>query len=143
MRKLIYSFFKIYSEYLMASCNVIKYNDLEIVYTDISDSSPEEAMAVFDENQKIISKMPHKSVYSLVNAKDARFNSNLIQKIKETVKNNNPHAKATAVCGLNALSRLMVNSIIAFTGRQMKLVDTAEQGKDWLYQKYKESTVLV
>lgn len=127
----------------MASCNVVKYKELDIVYTDISNASPEEAMAVFDENQLIISKMPLKSVYALVNAKDARFNSSLIQKIKETVKKNNPHSKATAVCGLNALSRLMVNSIIAFTGRQMKLVETAEEGKDWLYKKYKESVAVV
>ncbi|UII32479.1 hypothetical protein LVD17_01320 [Fulvivirga ulvae] len=125
----------------MASCSVIKYKELDIVYTDISNASPEEAMAVFDENQKIISKMPPKSVYALVSAKDARFNSNLIQKIKETVKKNNPHSKATAVSGLNALSRLMVNSIIAFTGRQMKLVETEEEGKEWLHQKYKEATV--
>lgn len=127
----------------MASCNVVKYKELDIVYTDISNASPEEAMAVFDDNQLIISKMPLKSVYALVNAKDARFNSSLIQKIKETVKKNNPHSKATAVCGLNALSRLMVNSIIAFTGRQMKLVETAEEGKDWLYKKYKESVAVV
>ena len=127
----------------MASCNVVKYKELDIVYTDISNASPEEAMVVFDENQLIISKMPLKSVYALVNAKDARFNSSLIQKIKETVKKNNPHSKATAVCGLNALSRLMVNSIIAFTGRQMKLVETAEEGKDWLYKKYQEAAVVV
>ncbi|GAA0893147.1 hypothetical protein GCM10009122_28260 [Fulvivirga kasyanovii] len=127
----------------MASCNVVKYKELDIVYTDISNASPEEAMVVFDENQLIISKMPLKSVYALVNAKDARFNSSLIQKIKETVKKNNPHSKATAVCGLNALSRLMVNSIIAFTGRQMKLVETEEEGKDWLYKKYQEAAVVV
>ena len=127
----------------MASCNVIKHNDLEIVYTDISNSSPEEAMEAFDKNQKIISGMPHKSVYALVNASDARFNSALIQKIKETVKNNNPHSKATAVCGLNTLSRLMVNSIISFTGRQMKLTETAEDAKQWLYEKYQESQSVV
>lgn len=126
----------------MASCNVIKYKELDIVYTDISGASPEESIEVFERNQQIISQMPLKSVYSLVNAADARFNSNLIQKIKETVKKNNPHSKATAVCGLNALSRLMVNSIIAFTGRQMKLVDTAEEGKEWLYKKYKESMLV-
>ncbi|MBL6448694.1 hypothetical protein JMN32_20445 [Fulvivirga sp. 29W222] len=126
----------------MPSCNLIKYKELDIVYTDISNASPEEAIAVFDENQIIISKMPHKSVYALVHAKDARFNSGLIQKIKETVKKNNPYSKATAVSGLNSLSRLMVNSIIAFTGRQMKLVESPEEGKEWLYKKYKEAAVV-
>lgn len=119
----------------MSKCNVIKFKDLNIVYTDISGATPEEAICAFDSCQEIISKMPLNSVYSLVNAKDARFNSNLIQKIKETVKKNNGHSKATAVCGLNQLSRLMVNSIVSFTGRQMKFTETADEAKEWLYSK--------
>lgn len=81
---------------------------------------------------------------SLVNAKDARYNSNLLSTIKETVKKNNSKVKATAVCGLNPLTTLMVNSIIAITGRKMKLVDSFEEAKEWLYQvKMKNSEVLV
>jgi len=124
----------------MSKCNVIKYKDIDIVYTDIADASPEEAIVAFENCQEIISKMPLNSVYSLVNAKGARFNSNLIQTIKDTVKKNNPYNKATAVAGLSQLSRLMVNSIISFTGRQMKLTDTVEDAKVWLYSKA-DSTV--
>ena len=119
----------------MPTCNVIKFKDINIVYTDISGATPEEAVEAFDRCQEIIGQMPLNSVYSLVNAKDARFNSGLIQKIKETVKKNNPHNKATAVSGLNQLSRLMVNSIISFTGRQMKLTDSVDEAKEWLYSK--------
>jgi len=121
----------------MASCTVIKHNDLNIVYTDISNSSPEEAVAAIEKSHEIIAKMPLNSVYALVNAEGARFNKDLIQKIKETVKKNNPYNKATAVCGLNQLASLMVNSIISFTGRQMKLTKTPEEGKEWLYKKAK------
>lgn len=119
----------------MSKCNIIKYKDIKIVYTDISHCAPEEAIEAFDQCQKIIDGMPIKSVYSLVNAKDARFNSNLIQKIKETVKKNNAYNKATAVSGLSQLSRLMVNSIVSFTGRQMKLTQTVDEAKEWLYSK--------
>ncbi len=117
----------------MPSCTTIKYKTIDIVYTDISGASPEEAIQVFDQNQQIIAGFPENSVYSLVNAKDARFNSRLIQKIKETVKKNNSKNKATAVCGLSHLTRLMVNSIVSFTGRQMKLTETVDEAKEWLY----------
>lgn len=127
-----------YRKESMSKSNIIKYKDINIVYTDISHTSPEEAIEAFNCCQKIIEKMPLNSVYSLVNAKDARFNTNLISKIKETVKKNNPHNRATAVCGLNQLSRLMVNSIVSFTGRQMKLTETVEEGKEWLYAKAKD-----
>lgn len=60
---------------------------------------------------------------SLVNGKDAPYNSKLLSCIKETVKLNNHKVKATAVCGLNPLTTLIVNSIIAFTGRRMHLTD--------------------
>ncbi|MEL7004560.1 MAG: hypothetical protein AAFN93_17770 [Bacteroidota bacterium] len=119
----------------MSKCNIIKYKDIDIVYTDISNCSPEEAVVAFENCQEVIGKMPLNSVYSLVNAKGARFNSNLIQTIKDTVKKNNPYNKATAVSGLSQLSRLMVNSIISFTGRQMKLTDTVDDAKEWLYTK--------
>ncbi|MEO1051921.1 MAG: hypothetical protein AAFX87_14920 [Bacteroidota bacterium] len=119
----------------MPTCEVIKYKDIDIVYTDITNASPEEAIAAFERGLEIIGKMPPKSVYSLVNADGARFNSSLIQKIKEAVKKNNPYVRATAVSGLSQLSRLMVNSIISFTGRQMKLTETTDEGKEWLYAK--------
>jgi len=125
----------------MASCSVIKYRDLSIVYTDIEGASPEEAIEAFDQSQKIICKMPPKSVFALVNAKDARFNSKLIQKIKETVKHNNPYNNSTAVSGLNQLSRLMVNSIVSFTGRQMKMTETTEEGKEWLHKQSEKVAV--
>lgn len=123
----------------MSTCSVIKFKDIDIVYTDISDASPEQAIVSFERNQEIIAQMPLKSVYSLVNAKNARFNKNLIQTIKETVKKNNPHNKATAVSGLSQLSRLMVNSIISFTGRDMKLTETVEEGKEWLYSRSRKA----
>ncbi|MDN5201344.1 STAS/SEC14 domain-containing protein [Fulvivirgaceae bacterium BMA10] len=109
---------------------------MKIVYTDISDSSPEMAIRVFERNKTIISEFDKNSVYSLVNAKDVRFNSKLIQVVKETVKENNPYVRATAVSGLNTLTRLMVNSIVSFTGREIKLFENEDEAKEWLYQRF-------
>lgn len=116
----------------MSYCEVRDFKGLKIVYTDIAGTSGNEAIPTFDKVQGLVQKFPDKSVLSCVNATDARFNKDLLAKIKETVKKNNPKAKATVVCGLNKLSTLILNGIIAATGRQMKLFDTVEEGMEWL-----------
>lgn len=123
----------------MPDCSIIKYKGLEIVYTDVSGCVGDTAIPYFEKVQKIASTFPDKSMFSLVNARDTRFNTHLLGVIRETVKKNNPKVKATAVFGLNQLSILMVNSIASITGRKMKLVDTLEEAQEWLYQVHVES----
>lgn len=118
----------------MSFTKVIDYKSIKIVYTNIVDTAGSEAIPTFDKVQKLVAEFPDHSVLSCVNATNARFNTDLLSKIKETVKKNNPKAKATVVCGLSKLSSLILNSIIAATGRQMKLFDTEEEGFEWLYQ---------
>ncbi|MFP4090761.1 MAG: hypothetical protein ACLFUB_02435 [Cyclobacteriaceae bacterium] len=118
----------------MGDCTEIVYKGVRIVYTNVEGCSGDTAIPVFEKVQKIAATYPDKRMLSLVNAKNTRFNSQLISTIKETVQKNNPKVRATAVCGLSALTTLMVNSIISVTGRKMKLFDTPEQGKEWLYQ---------
>ncbi|WKK80979.2 hypothetical protein [Marivirga arenosa] len=118
----------------MSYCKVIDYKDVKIVYTDIENCDGADAIPAFDSVQKLVAQFPEKSVLSCVNATNARFNKDLLSKIKETVKKNNPKVKVTVVCGLSKLSTLILNSIITATGRKMKLFDSVEDGKEWLYQ---------
>jgi len=118
----------------MSYCKVIDYKEVKIVYTDIENTKGGEAIPTFDAVQQLVAEFPDKSVLSCVNATNARFNKDLLSKIKETVKKNNPKSKATVVCGLSKLSSLILNSIIAATGRKMKLFDKVEDGKEWLYE---------
>ncbi|UII20373.1 hypothetical protein [Fulvivirga ligni] len=119
----------------MKECKIIRYANLEVVYVNVQDATAPEAMAVFDRSHEIIRTRPEKSVYSLVNAKGLRFNEELLQKVKEVVKKNNPYNVATAVFGLSALTKLMVNSIVLFTKRQIKITETEEEAKEWLLSK--------
>lgn len=124
----------------MSYCKVLDYKGVKIVYTDIENTNGTEAIPAFDAVQKLVAEFPDKSVLSCVNATNARFNKDLLSKIKETVKKNNPKVKVTVVCGLSKLSTLILNSIIAATGRKMKLFDSVEDGKEWLYQYESKST---
>ncbi|MDF9796656.1 hypothetical protein OKW21_001919 [Catalinimonas alkaloidigena] len=120
----------------MPDCSIIKYKTISIVYTDVANCSGDTAIPYFEEVQQIASTFDDKSMFSLVNAKETRFNSRLLSVIKETVKKNNPKVKATAVYGLSQLSILMVNSIISITGRKMMLFDSLADAKEWLYEEH-------
>jgi hypothetical protein len=123
----------------MSYCKIVDHKGVKIVYTDIENTKGDEAIPTFDQVQKLVAEFSDKCALSCVNATNARFNKDLLSKIKETVKKNNPKVKATAVCGLSKLSTLILNSIIAATGRKMKLFESVEQGKEWLYE-YEVST---
>lgn len=118
----------------MGNCTEIRYKGVKMVYTNIENCSGDAAIPVFRKVVEVAACYPDKSMLSLVNARGARFNSELLSVIKDTVKQNNPKVKATAVFGLSSLTSLMVNSIISVTGRQMKLLESEEEAREWLYQ---------
>ena len=122
----------------MREPGLISFKDMKIFMTDISNTKPEDSIPLFIRNREIVAekKFPEKSLYSLVDATGARFNSKLIQTIKETASANNPYVVCTAVVGLSPLTKTIVNSIMMFTGRDIKILDDAEQGKAYLHGQY-------
>lgn len=118
----------------MADCTLIIYKGVKIVFTDISGTTGDGAIPIFKKSQQVARQFSDGTMLSLVDATNVRYNSNLLSYIKETVKINNPKVKATAVYGLTPLTTLIVNSIILITGRNMKLLNTPEEAKEWLYQ---------
>lgn len=118
----------------------LKHHEMEIYFTDISNTRPEDSIEIFEANRAKVAEgnYPEQSLYSLVDASGARFNTKLIQTIKNTVKSNGPYIRSTVVVGLSPLSRTIVNSIMHFTGRDMKLFDTVEEGKNHLYSQWQK-----
>jgi hypothetical protein len=57
-------------------------------------------------------------------------------------RENKPHILASAVCGFNDLTKLMLNSIFLFAGRRdIKLFNKQEESLKWLLEQYyKESS---
>lgn len=79
------------------------------------------------------------SAHVLANCTGMRFNSDVIQIVKNTTKTNRPYVRTTAVVGLEGFTKILVKVVISFSGRDMKLYDTAEEAKDWLAERYMET----
>ncbi|MTI21707.1 hypothetical protein E1176_11805 [Fulvivirga sp. RKSG066] len=120
----------------MASCEIIQFKDVEIVYTDVSHSTIEDCLKVIEANHAIIKKQPERSVLSLVNVDKTQFNTALINKVRENVRRNNPYVIATAVIGLSAFKRIMLDTIVSLTGRNIIALESFEEARLWLHDQY-------
>lgn len=116
----------------MSGVSIIDENDEIIIFTDLRNLSAEDAPIIMDEAAKVISQYPPKSVMSLVDMTDMRFNKVVIAKVTEIARINEPYVKVTAIVGLNSVAKLIAKSVIKLTGRNTVLFDEVEAAKNWL-----------
>lgn len=125
----------------MASCRIINFKGIDIVYTDVSHSTTQECLDVIDENHEMIKSYEKKSALSLVNVEKAQIDMSLINVVRENVNRNNPYVLATAVIGLNPFKQMIMDTITALTGRNIVVLDSLEEAKLWLHDQYKKVNV--
>ncbi len=115
----------------------IVYEGVEILYTDLSNTTPEKGLEALRQCRENCKNRPPRSVLSLINVTNARYNSDLIAYAKEMSRDNKLHILASSVCGFNDLTKLMLNSIFLFAGRRdIKLFNTPEESLKWLLQQH-------
>ncbi|MCS7018326.1 MAG: hypothetical protein RMJ87_04250 [Cytophagales bacterium] len=120
----------------------IIYEEVEILYTDLSNATPQQGIEGLRQLRENCKVRPAKSVLSLLNVANARYNSELIAYAKEMSRDNKPHILASSICGFNDLTKLMLNSILLFSGRRdIKLFNTVEESLNWLLQQYRQANV--
>jgi hypothetical protein len=86
----------------------------------------------------LVAQQPKQSVYSLINVKGMRFNSQLVATGKEVTRQNKPYVLATAVYGLDGLLSYMVNSVLSFSGRSIRTFSSLPEAQDWLWHQQTE-----
>jgi hypothetical protein len=87
---------------------------------------------IFDRAQSLILKEPPKSVRLLTNVTSAHYNREGVEYMKKFSMTVTPHMKASAAVGVQGVRKIVVQTLIKLTGRNIVLRDTAEQALDWL-----------
>lgn len=124
----------------MGSVSTIMYKGISILYNDMSEARPSDVIELCMQSREAMKKCAPHSVYVLVNVKNIRFNSQVIQVIKETTKINSPFVKTTAVYGLEGFTLTLVQMVAKFSGRELRPVATLEEGKEWLVEQAAQQT---
>lgn len=110
----------------------IEHEGKTIVFMDYSNLPVEQASLLADVSPKIIQKEPLNSVLFLIDVTEARYNPEIIEKLKRATKGNNPYVKKTAVVGVVGMKKILFNAIVLFSKRDIKLFDTVEEAKNYL-----------
>jgi len=105
---------------------------LHFDYSGLRD--PEEAIAEIRRSMEIAARQPPRSLLAMTTVRDARYNTAVLQALKELASHNEPYVKASAVVGMSGLHRIAYQAVILFSRRQIKTFDREEEAMDWLVQ---------
>jgi hypothetical protein len=119
---------------MIKELQVLEYKGERILFLDFSRcTSKEEFMQVIDAAKQWLQNKDPKSVLTLTDVTDARFNAEIINLMKELTLHNKPYVKAGAVVGISRpLLKLAYNAVMAFSNRTLPIFDTHDQAKEWL-----------
>jgi len=116
----------------MERVRFIEHQHKRILYLDFSDATPQEICVLLEQVRKIVAKQPRKSLRTLANVRNARFNSDVRHIILDVIKHNKPYVMASAIFGLRGLQNILFNGIIMVTKRKFEVCQSMEEAKDWL-----------
>ena len=115
----------------------IFHNGRQILFLDFSGCDAQDFPPLIKEAEKLIREEPPNSVLTLTDVTDAKYNLEVTEALKKFTKGNKPYVKAGAVVGLDALKKIIYNSIMHFSGRNLLAFDDIEKAKDWLAEQWK------
>jgi hypothetical protein len=124
----------------MSKTKPIYHHNRQILFLDFSGCSVNDFFIILEESKKLIREQPLNSVLTLTDVTNARYNSEVIQALKEFTKGNKPFVRAGAVVGLDGLTRIIYNSVMYFSGRNITAFDDIGKAKDWLVEQWKASS---
>lgn len=116
----------------MKPCEVMIYKGEKIVVNDISDSSPEEAIAYYAHAHEIIAQFPPKSALLLTDTTNARFNQESVAALREFAIQNTPYVKASAFLGAEGIRDITRISAERVTERSIVAFKTRAEALEWL-----------
>jgi len=111
----------------------IAHKGATILKVDLSHSTTieEELEAIARARQIIAAKPPH-SVLLLTDVTKAFFNARGVAELKAWSDANTPYVKASAVLGIVGIYRVIYESVVKLTGRDIVAFDTEAEALDWL-----------
>lgn len=99
-------------------------------YSNLHDSAV--TLQEIQKSKEFVARQPEGSLYTLVNVENARYDSAVIQALKDLASHNKPYVVAGAVVGMSALHRMVYRMVVLLTGRKLAALETLHEGKDWL-----------
>jgi hypothetical protein len=106
----------------------------QILLLDGSHCSIDEAIKTIDEAKEVIRSQPKSSLLIVTDVTGAKYDLELIEKLKKFTSGNKPYVKASAIVGLDGLQKVAYNAVTLFSKRTIPVFADIEKAKDWLIE---------
>jgi hypothetical protein len=114
-----------------AHCRWIEHGGIEILELDLRGCSGEESARRHAVATSFIATLPEQSVLCLTQAAGARYDPRHIPAIVSGMRANAPYLVASAIVGLDHLTKV-VNVLNRLSGRRLRAFDDVESAVAWL-----------
>ena len=120
----------------MPRTRFIEHHGRKILLLDFSSiGDPQLALDAIAEARAIVARQqPDGSLLTLTNVTDSHFDSGVLKAIRVLVEHNRPYVRAGAVVGLSGLMKVVYNTLVHLTGRNLRSFDDLESAKAYLTQ---------
>jgi hypothetical protein len=116
----------------MERIQFIEHKGKQILHLDFANAKPGEVVKSSRAAMSVIAKHPPKSLRTLTDVTDMKFDAESTQVLKELASHNAPYVVAGAVVGITGLKQIIYNAVIKFSGRNLVVFDNTDQAKEWL-----------
>lgn len=111
----------------------IEHQGRQILLLDFASvPDPAEGLRHIAEAKAFVAKQQPSSLRILTNVTGSRFNSDIVNALKDLATHNKPYARAGAVVGLTGLMRIVHATVTKISGRKIPAFQTVDEAKDYL-----------
>ncbi len=120
----------------MPRTRFIEHAGRKILLLDFSNiTDPQLALdAIAEARATVARQQPDESLLTLTDVTGSRFDSGVLKAIRELAEHNRPYVRAGAVVGLDGLLKVVYNTLVLLTGRDLRSFDDAASAKAYLLQ---------
>lgn len=116
----------------MERIQFIQHKGKQILHLDFTHANADEVLQIIREATSVIAEQPAKSLRTLTDVTDMKFNTEAAEVLKEFASHNKPYVTAGAVMGITGLKQIIYNAVVKFSGRNLVAFGSVGQAKDWL-----------
>jgi len=112
-------------------------NGRKFVSIDFSEFKTNEEMSqLMDESKVLIATHPPKSVHTICNMENVRFDTTTKELFANWAKDNEPYVRSGVVIGLDGIKKIMANAVLVMSGRKnLTFAHSKEKAVEWLLEK--------
>ncbi len=117
---------------MMDRIQFIQHQGRRILYLNLVDAVPADILQLVSETIPLVASQPQKSLYTIIDVRNMRFDSDSTEALKRLAKHNGPYVIAGTVVGVSGLRKIIYTAVMKFSGRNLAVFDTVDQAKAWL-----------